>query len=83
MRVLGKVIFQGKQVALTLQSVTTLSDRLVLLGPDSWLWGGADLARVYRQIRIYSLSVPLLGILVEVLCRYSPPPLFYGVEPRH
>ena len=47
--------------SLTLPTIATLSDKLVLTGKGSYIWT-ADLARAYHQLRVCPLSVPLLGI---------------------
>ena len=55
-----KGFYQGP-FSFSFPSVTTLMDRLTLLGSEAWLCS-ADLARAYRQLWVFPLSVPLLGL---------------------
>ena len=59
-----KGYYLGSHFSFSLPSITTLTDRLVKLGSEAWLWA-ADLARAYRQLRVCPLSTPLLGISVN------------------
>ena len=56
-----KGFYLGKHLNFTLPTIATLSDRLVLMGKDSYMWT-AHLARAYRQLRVCPLNVPLLGM---------------------
>ena len=55
-----KGFYLGKSFNFSLPSVSMLTDQLIQLGPQAWIWG-ADLARAYRQLRVCPLSAPLLG----------------------
>ena len=56
-----KGYYLGIPFNLSLPSVSTLTNRIIKIGPGAWLSGG-DLARAYMQLRVCPLSTPLLGI---------------------
>ena len=72
---IAKEYYLGKKINFSLPSVSTLSDRLIKLGPNAWLWG-ADLARAYRQLRVCPLSTPLLGVKLNDKYYIDIAPLF-------
>ena len=57
-------IARSAQFNFSLPSVSMLTNRLSSLGHGTWLWL-ADLARAYRQLRACSLSIPLLGVMLN------------------
>ena len=56
--------YLGHSFNFSLPSVTTLTDKLIELGPDAWPWS-ADLARSHHQLRVCPLSTLLLGIALN------------------
>ena len=47
---IGNGFYQGRVFSFSLPSIITLTDHMMLIGNNAWLWG-ADLARGYWQLR--------------------------------